>query len=491
MGPIDYTVDVQSPFQAAMQGLQLGSALDQAAALNQVRQQQIEQAQIATQAAADQQERQRQLNAALMGLRQNPNPTGRDFVDVAMLLPEKEAESMRANFGLLDEDRKQAELRFAGQVISAINSGKTDIAKRLIELRASGETDPRQKKAWNDWRSLIDQSPETAAEMGSIMLASLPGGGDLLESVAKARRAPAEQQLVEAQARSAQVEADIAPAVAQAQVADIESRIAERADRLNLDRDQVAMEAAQRLQELSIEPGVELDTHSRTLINNAATESVTASASANQLEDLARRIQAMGGGLGGATSISDAFGRLTGQQGAWEQTRQEYIRLRNSLAMDSLPPGPATDKDIELAMQGFPPETANAEALSTFLTGMAKMQRLNGMVEDAKAEWVANIGSLAPASDAISVGGVDVPAGETFPKFITRFVNQIQGDIAKRAEQAQSRRDAAMIERLKQLGTPQPQQPQPPQAPQPRRDRPLFSPNVLGRPQGSSTQVVR
>lgn len=519
MSPIDYTIDIASPFEAGLQGLRFGSAINQADTLKQLRAQQVQQSELATQAARSQEERQAALNQALMGLRDNPNPTARDFANVSMFLPEKQAESLRADFAMMNEDRKRNELRFGGQVVAAINSGRLDSAKGLLQLREKAEQDPQRKKAYQDIRALIDVNPEAASMMGASILSALPGGPEMMESVAKLRRDPVELRTAQAAATTAEAEAATARAREQAElqsaqwdagqkaqalvqagrIAPIEveqakaelqdtlSQIDERAKRLGLDRDKIAMDAAQRLQELNNQSRVQLDTDARKLVNDAATSSVTATSFAGKLSDLADRIDRLGGGWGNVGSVSGFFARATGNEGEWRSTRDEYTRLRNSLAMQSLPPGPATDKDIELAMKSFPGENAGAGYVSSFLRGMAKLKRIDGLTDDAKSEWVANVGSLAPAPTDLNVGGEHVTAGETFPQFIDRFVARISSEMQDieeaRTANEQQAQDAGMAELMRDRAEQREQQ----QSVQ----RPLFSPSRLGAPSGQSSQGVR
>ena len=106
--PINYSLNVQSPFEAALGGFKIGATIADIGAQRQLQEQEL----------VRKQNLQTQVNALI----QNPNPTARDFTNVAMLLPEKEAASMRANFETLSKDQQQNQLRFGGQVISAFSS---------------------------------------------------------------------------------------------------------------------------------------------------------------------------------------------------------------------------------------------------------------------------------------------------------------------------------------------------------------------------------
>ena len=48
-----------------------------------------------------------------------------------------------------------------------------------------------------------------------------------------------------------------------------------------------------------------------------------------------------------------------GNENKVSELRQQYRAIRNTAALGGLPPGAASDKDIEMAMSGFPTDTAN------------------------------------------------------------------------------------------------------------------------------------
>ena len=67
---------------------------------------------------------------------------------------------------------------------------------------------------------------------------------------------------------------------------------------------------------------------------------------------------------------------VTGGQDELSAIRTEYFALRNKDAIQNLPPGVASDRDIALALEGWPPATANPAYLAAFLRGVQKMQVL-------------------------------------------------------------------------------------------------------------------
>ena len=103
-------------------------------------------------------------------------------------------------------------------------------------------------------------------------------------------------------------------------------------------------------------------------LNNEAAATMNSSLStAQQMEGLTDQ---SGGWLKGADEWKKKFYGTRDEESA---LRTQYNRIKNSSVMLSLPPGVASDKDIEIAMSGFPPANATPGEIAEFLRGVAKM----------------------------------------------------------------------------------------------------------------------
>lgn len=224
VAPIDYTLNVKSPFEAAVQGYGLGANMAQMQA-------QREAAQVATQQAQANLERQQAAQKATQELFANPNPTAQDFIRVASMLPEKEAASMRANWEALSKERQDNSLKFSGQVLSAFNSGNPEIGTKLLMDRAEAERNSgneKEAKAYETWAEIAKTNPQSAMKALGVMVAQVPGGDKVIESIGKLgaesraeAEAPAKLKESEAKAEKAAVEARFAESTA---VQEIEKR---------------------------------------------------------------------------------------------------------------------------------------------------------------------------------------------------------------------------------------------------------------------------
>jgi hypothetical protein len=416
--PMDYSIDIPSPSQSLISGFQTGM--------------QISDLELQRQAKEMELQRRQELQKQTIALVNKPNPTARDYTNVANLLPEKEAASLRSNFELLNKDQKDNELRFGGQVMSAFSSNAPQIGIKLLRDRAvaernSGRED--QAKQYETLAELAEIDPASGKTIIGTHLGALPGGDKVLEGAIKIQKAPVE-------------------------IRDIESKIDERAQRLDLDRDKLQSEVDMKVMDLTGR-GQKLEPDARKLVNEATIAAVGGEQSASRMLDLAQRIESAQGGKGVATKATEWFAKTTGRQDEFTQMRQEYTRLRNTQAIKSLPPGPATDRDIELALRGFPEETANAATLASFLRGMAKMQQYEASTKDAEAEWINATGSLGRARNDIMIGDIQVPAGSTYVEFSRQF-----GE--KRAQNLGAQQGAATTQQrgYMRFAQPQPANPQ-------------------------------
>jgi hypothetical protein len=416
--PMDYSIDIPNPSQSLISGFQTGMQLSDLELQRQAKEMELQ--------------RRQELQKQTIALVNKPNPTARDYTNVANLLPEKEAASLRSNFELLNKDQKDNELRFGGQVMSAFSAGSPQIGIKLLRDRAvaernSGRED--QAKQYETLAELAEIDPASGKTIIGTHLGALPGGDKVLEGAIKIQKAPVELR-------------------------DIESKIDERAQRLDLDRDKLQSEVDMKVMDLTGR-GQKLEPDARKLVNEATIAAVGGEQAASRMLDLAQRIESAQGGKGVATKATEWFAKTTGRQDEFTQMRQEYTRLRNTQAIKSLPPGPATDRDIELALRGFPEETANAATLASFLRGMAKMQQYEASTKDAEAEWINATGSLGRARNDIMIGDIQVPAGSTYVEFSRQF-----GE--KRAQNLGAQQGVATTQQrgYMRFAQPQPAQPQ-------------------------------
>lgn len=378
------------------------------------------------------------------------NPTAANIGRFGMQYPEAFKE-LKPAWDMLDGVQRQSATKFFADIYGYLSSGDTDGAisavQRHIDAEKAAGGDTSEEEAF---LATIRNNSTAARALAGLNL-SLGMGPDKFADAFKVmgedRRAdetqPYEVRKSAAEARTAEVGAEFAPkkaaselatAAAQrdrwsAQTANEQADIALRRSGLDLERDKLQSTIQLELEKLD-RSGTQLDANGRTAVNQAVGESTAASALADRMNNLADRMKGQGMGWGWMSSAREAWKGAFGSQDPISGLRSEYNQLVNAQAVKNLPPGPASDKDIALAKQGFPPANASGEYLQSFLRGMAKMQNAVAAAADRKANWIAANGSLAPSRRDIDVGGVMVPAGTTFTEF--------NGNAVKRGRQGET-----------------------------------------------------
>lgn len=444
MQPMDYRIQVQSPFEGALQGMQAGfnlsNAMDQSAA----RQQDLAQKQYAL-------EQQKQMQSDLGALAEKQNPSAQDFAAITTKYPTL-AEHFKNTWSMLNTDQQQNRLSQATQVYAALNAGKPEIAKDLLTKQVQAAKNSGQDKDAQDAETMlkmVDLHPKVALNSAGLMLSSVLGPEKFATTFSTLSKLPSEIATGEATAAKTSAEAeqkafeaantpqrlDLENRYKGAEIRNLDSQIGERAGRLGLDRDKLQSDVELKLYELGQKSGT-LDDGAKKLINDSTVASVSADQSAGQLLDLATRLEKQGGGYGGFSRASEWLKGASGNQDALTEMRKEYVRLRQSQVKSMLPAGPASDKDVKLALEGFPPETADANTMASFLRGMAKLQQYQAVSENAKAEWVNAVGHLGKPKTDSNVDGINVPAGSTFTDFARQYMaTKVEQRAAQQAQQ--------------------------------------------------------
>ena len=487
--PIDYGVQIADPTQAFLGAFQTGASVQEARLKQEQQQQQLA--------------NQKLIQEGFTKLRQ-PGATAADYANLSMLLPETQAKSVRESFGMLSGERQQNALQQSGQVFSAFRSGQPEIAISLLDRQIEGKRnsgDEEGAKFLETWRNVAKENPKATEDYFGFTISQMPGGDKVIESavklggelraqakapaeltqaIAAADKAVADATTAQATATNAadRAKADADKAVADANAAKVKAKYAEqveiaglnktnwdinnlrsqigdRSARLNLDTQKTAADVAAKMSDIQ-KNLTDIPADTRKLINESAVLSATSKQSAQQFNDLAKRLDEAGGGYGVFSSASDFLKKGAGFQGGMTQLRQEYTRLRNTAAIKSLPPGPATDKDIAMALKGFPSDNASAGDLSSFLRGMAKLQDVDASINNAKTDWLAqNNGTLTRAKNTFVAGDYATKPGETFNDFSQRII----GDVSKKYRSPEQIAEEKRQQLISQIPTNQAQVP--------------------------------
>ncbi len=184
VAPIDYGVQIADPTQAFLSAFNAGASIQEAQFKQQQQQQQAAQQQL--------------IQAGFKKLQQ-PGATAADYANLAMMLPETQAKSVRESFGMLSGERQQTALRQSGEVFSAFKSGKPEIAITLLDQQIEGKRnagDEAGAKFLETWRDVAKENPKATEDYFGFTISQIPGGDKVITSAIALegeRRAQAKQ----------------------------------------------------------------------------------------------------------------------------------------------------------------------------------------------------------------------------------------------------------------------------------------------------------
>lgn len=455
-------LDVQNPIQTAMTGLTQGMQIGQ---FMQAKEQ-------AEREAIQKQQMQEELSA----FASKPNKTHDDYANIMARFPSL-AEDFKRSYDVLDSGKQQATFKTTSRIYAALSGGQPNVAKSILETEALGYENAGDKTTADQMRTLAamaETDPDGLLTISGLTLASTTPSQfkDVLGALGENQKLPEEIKLTKAQTDKTKAEADKTetenlwygdktqaeigkikaeteqteienewlPDEKQWSIENVKSQIEYRAGQLGLEYDKLETNTQLKLEELG-QSQTKLSPGAEKLVNDLVTDSAAAQTQSQKLNSLADRYakEAQAGGMWtkGWAGFKRATGFSNDEQNAM---MREYDRLINSEVLKALPPGPATDKDIEMARKGFPPSNADSTTITTFLRGVAKMSEVDAAHKQMKAEWVNQNGQLGSSKRDIEVLGVRVPQGTPFTEFYQKNLGKVlkNQDKQSRSQQATS-----------------------------------------------------
>ncbi|WP_294328294.1 hypothetical protein [uncultured Sphingomonas sp.] len=382
-------------------------------------------------AAQDAQRRAEQRDLALQ--RFQAQPTHQGALSLITSFPEMR-EPITAAWKLRDDAMNKSDLRYLSETRSLLMGGRVDDAitraEQRIDLDRNAGEDVTDDEAMV---KLMRGNPSLAAVQMTGLIGAIVGPEKLADTVAKLNedeRAgalfPVQRRRAVAEASKAETEATYAPQIIQSNLMNdeanrrnVDSQITTRAAQVEIARDTLTTNVELKLQEMEA-AGARPDPGSVQIMNTAVVSGASNAALAQQTRTLADDFSASPARGGAFSDLAEFSKRTFGVQDGVSTLRGRYQQLINNAAIKSLPPGPASDKDIKLAREGFPSPTAPREYIVSWLRGMAKMQDIAAANDNARAEWIAGNGNLGTAKRDLTVNGVQIPKGTTFGAYQQR-----------------------------------------------------------------------
>lgn len=140
--------------------------------------------------------------------------------------------------------------------------------------------------------------------------------------------------------------------------------------------------------------GQQLSSFAEKQIDGAFTEYTEASGNVNRYSTLAENLRKanMAGGL--KSTWTEYIKEQTGNQDEITALRKEARQIATSEGIKNLPPGPATDRDIEIVLSPFPTEKASPEYIANWLDAMSRLNQKRAEYAEFKADFISANGSV-------------------------------------------------------------------------------------------------
>ncbi|ECY1723775.1 acyltransferase [Salmonella enterica] len=202
------------------------------------------------------------------------------------------------------------------------------------------------------------------------------------------------------------------------------------AERLALDKQKFGFEVqqAQKKADELINAAPKLSVNMEKAIEKSAGDAAASRNAADSMTTLADTLEKEKPTPGLFGNAENMFSKLTGQDNYLRDMRIRFNQLANAQATKLLPPGPASDKDIEFARKGIPSETDNPMVMARWLRGMAKMESNNANFNEFRSEWMSANGSPGQSDRNRNIMGMDVKKGESLNSAAKRFLSSNYGD---------------------------------------------------------------
>jgi hypothetical protein len=184
LGPINYQMQVATPFESVLQGMSAGAKM---ADIEAARAAQMAKIEAQRQAAALAEQRQR----AVADLFATQNPSYEQTANVLAMLPAEQGKLIADLRTRMSDDQRKNYGAFTAKVVTGLLSERPEVATRMIEERAAAEPNPEQRKQWETIKGIAQTSPKDAAAMARAMGAGL-FGKDWFESVGTVTKPPAQ-----------------------------------------------------------------------------------------------------------------------------------------------------------------------------------------------------------------------------------------------------------------------------------------------------------
>jgi hypothetical protein len=186
--PINYSLNVKTPFEAAVEGYKVGLAGQESLAQRQALEAQRAKAIADAEKLRADAVRLQNYQALAQKITNKPNPTPQDLIDLNMMAPESERGNAKAVFDMMTDAQKQDRLKFGGEILSALDAKRPEVAIAKLEERATAYKNVGDEQNAKSTQELIDNikaNPAGAKIIFGATMAGIPEFKDILTASLK------------------------------------------------------------------------------------------------------------------------------------------------------------------------------------------------------------------------------------------------------------------------------------------------------------------
>jgi len=121
---------------------------------------------------------------------------------------------------------------------------------------------------------------------------------------------------------------------------------------------------------------------------------------AAEMDNIADQYENLDPASGLAANVASALKDITGQQDAVTILRRRYNSVITGIGLANLPPGAASDKDVDLVFKGFLPDNARPDTVASFLRGLSKVAEYKAERARFTSNYIKDTGTRAGALSA-------------------------------------------------------------------------------------------
>ncbi|EDY3075797.1 acyltransferase [Salmonella enterica] len=336
-------------------------------------------------------------------------------------------ETIRQGMGFIDADKNQAMGDMSARLNIAAAQGPEAVMKELASHQSTlQQIGVSPEQAWQTYQ----QSPEGFAQLTDLIGMHAVGPEKYFDIQDKLTGREIDRGRLAETIRSNQAGEALQ---ARGQNLSYQSAMTGHglaAERLALDKQKFGFEVqqAQKKAEELINAAPKLSVNMEKAIEKSAGDAAASRNAADSMTTLADTLEREKPTPGLFGNAENMFSKLTGQDNYLRDMRIRFNQLANAQATKLLPPGPASDKDVEFARQGIPSEMDNPMVMARWLRGMAKMESNNAKFNEFKSEWMSANGSPGQSDRNRNIMGMDVKKGESLNSAAKRFLSSSYGD---------------------------------------------------------------